>query len=59
MGYNKDGKPYAFNLHESQVTALFCSTNQYGKKGESEAIEVTCQDKLINNSNNQSKIPKI
>jgi hypothetical protein len=49
LGYSRKGKPYLFNLKDSKVTALVCSTNKYGKPGESDAIQLSCIDTISTN----------
>lgn len=51
LGYGVNGEPYHFNIKEADITALFCSTNNYGKKEEEGALSISCSDSIISNSN--------
>lgn len=50
LGYDKDGLPYIFNLKNSNVTALICSTNNYENYEDPSVIKISCSDSLLTNS---------
>ena len=49
FGYSGKGKPKFFNLKDSKITALVCSTNNYGLAGTATSVEITCEDNIIDN----------
>ena len=56
LGFNRDGTPYTFDLKNSNVTALVCSTNYNENNEDPSVIKISCSDSLLTNPKLDSEI---
>ncbi len=47
LGYDRNGKPTFFNLKETKITALICSTNKYGIEENPDYVSLSCSDTIL------------